>query len=332
MTTVHVLAPQRGRAPTMVLLGVALGLVVADAAAGVISGSAAQYTASTVSFTLALIGIVVAGLVLIRDRLHAGLGVLLLGTAAGGALQDLTGILQDLGPLAFLQMFVYWGYAALLAHVLVRWPDARIQSRGVRGLVLGMYLLMPALTAVWQLTWDPRWFGAGTASWWWPTVLPARDFSATVWQVQQVVFVALIAALVAVVVVRTVRARGGRRITLLPVAIVAIALALTVVAGVAEALGVTIPFDVNAAQNLTLLAIPVGVLVAATRPAHDGQAVPGRRLPPGDPVRLHYRLGLAAIAASAVVLVSVIVVFASGTDGANGPVPLPAPGPALAGQ
>lgn len=324
---------QRSRATAMVLLGVALGLVIADIVAGVIAGQVAQYPVPTVTFDLAMVGMVVAGLVLVRDGLHAGLGVLLFGTAASGALYDLTRTLQqDVAPLTFLQPFVYWGYAALLSHLLVRWPDRRVESRGVRALLFGMYAVLPVLTVVWQLTWERRWFGPGTGSWWWWTVLPARDFSATVWQVQQVLFIALIASLIVVVAVRVVRARGTRRVALAPVAVVGIALAMSVVAEVVGQLGVAVPIDTNIVQNITLLAIPISVLVAATRRAPDGAAVPGRRLPPGDPVRLHYRLGLAAIATGLVMLVSVIVVLASGTGGANGPVPLPAPGPALVAQ
>jgi hypothetical protein len=327
MTSVHAApAAARGHPGSMLLLGAAIGLVAADATVAMTTGSAARSGWLYVSFTLAMIGMVVAGSLLLRDPLHAGLRGLLLGVAATGSLHDLMGLLQDVGPLAFLQGFVYWGYAGLLAHVLVRWPDRRIESRVAHLLVLAVYLLLPALTAVWRLTWDARWYGRDAAGWWWPTLLPARDLSFAVWRIQQVVFLVVVAALGTVIVRRLVLARGARRLLLVPVGVVAVALALTVVAELLADLGAPLPIDTAVTQDLALLAIPIAVLVAAVR-SSGAPAAPGRRLPPGDPVVLRYRLGLAGLAAALVLAAAVVVMTTGEVDAGAGPAP--APGPAL---
>lgn len=330
MTAVHASpAAARRRPGTTALLGTAVGLVVADAVVGITTGAAAAAPLPFTSFVVAMVGITLVGARIVHDPLHAGLGGLLLGVAAAGSALDLIGALQDLGPLAFLQGLVYWGYAGLLAHVLVRWPDERIRSRGARLLVLAVYLLLPLLTLTWQLAWDPRWYGREAADRWWPTVVPAQAFAETVWQLQELVFLVVLAALVTVVVVRVVRAEGDRRVGMLPVVAASVVLAITVVLELVEALWVPLPLDTVVLQNLALLTIPVGVWIAALRTTSAGAPAPGRRPPPGDPIVLRYRIGVATVVAGVVVLGTLIVVGTAGTASGGGSAPAPAPGPAL---
>jgi hypothetical protein len=329
MTAAGIVAPiGAGRRASGLLLGLAAALVLVDAAAGVLTGEATDPLRFAV-FLLALAGLVAAGAVLLRDRRHEGLGRLLLGVAAAGALWDALGAFPGAGPFSFLQGFAYWGYVGLLVHVLVRWPDRRIDGPVARGLVIAVYALMPLLTALWQLAWDARWFGGREATEWWPTAFPSRSFSYVVWQVQQVLLLVLVAALLAVAIGRAVTARGARLLAMAPVTVVAVALAATAVLDTVRVLGAPIGFDPALVENLALLAIPVAVLWAALlEPAGiDQPAIPGRRLHLDDAARARYHLGFAGLAALAVVLASVAVVL--GLDGFADSAPAPQPGPAL---
>lgn len=332
MTAIPMAPPSRHvDGASMVLIGVAGALVAVDAAAALLVGGGDALAAAL--FTLAMAAMVVAGGVLVRDHQHDGLGRLLLGVAASGSLLDLLGWIPDAGPADFLRNVLYWPYAGLLAHLAVRWPDRALTGAIPRALVAAMYGVMPLLTLLWQLTWDPAWFGGAAARRFWITLAPARGLSGSVWAVQQLLLVALIAALVAVVAVRVATARGPRRVAMAPVAVVSIALGATVVLEVLQGLGTAVPVDTGVLQSVALLAVPVAVLLAALQaPAGiDEPVMPGRRRL-DERARGRYRVGLAAGAAALVVLVAVCGVWsAGGWDDAPAADtgPAPQPGPAL---
>jgi hypothetical protein len=314
---------------SMVLLGLAAALVVVDAALTVASGWLSRSPAQAITFALAMAAMVAAGAVLLRDRRHAGLGRLLLAVGASGSLFDVLGTVPDVGPAAFVQAPVYWLYAAFLIHLVLRWPDRRIDGRVARALVVAAYTVPLGLALLWQLTWSPPWWDGAPRTRWWITLVPARDVSATAYQVQQILFVALIVAAFAVVAVRTATARGERLLVLAPVAFVALVLGATVVVGVVDALGAGTGLDLDVLQNVALLAVPVWVLVSAARApgSIDAAAVPGRRVHLDDAARERYRVGLAAVAAGVVVVIAVVVGASSG--GWPDTPPAPQPGPAL---
>jgi hypothetical protein len=277
MTTIP-LTSREGRFDRVstVLLGAAVVLVVVDAVLPLILGTIADalYYVLTV---LAFAGSTAAGAVLLRDPRYAGLGRLLLGVAAAGAVWDLCGWVRDVGPFGFLEGIVYWAWAGMLAHLAVRWPDDRITGRIPRVLVLAVYLLLPVLTLLWQVTWDAQWFEQPGG--WWLTLVPARTVSDVAYTTGQVAFAVVIAALVVVLIARVVTARGTRRAAMLPVVVVVVVLAAAVIADLLKTLGVPLAFDTALPQSLALLAIPVAVLVAALRrPAADAEpGIPGRR-------------------------------------------------------
>lgn len=314
MTAIPVRAPSvRLRRASTVLLGLAAALLLVDVVAVVSTGGFADSPLDPLTYQVAQVALLVAGAVLLRDPRHAGLGRLLIGTAGVGALTDLTGTLTAVGPAEFLYAFANGLYVALIVHLLVRWPDRRVHGALSRALVVAAYAVPVLLTAVWELTWSPRWWEGDERNRAWITLVPARDFSAAAWQVQQIILIALIGALVALVVVRTAGSQGARRGALAPVALVAVVLAATDVVRIGVALGATIEIDLNVAQNLALLAIPIAVLVAVVR-APSGVDVPdqpGRRVHLDDAARDRYHLGLAGVAAAIVIAIALVVAISS---------------------
>lgn len=317
------------RGASMVLLGLAAALVVLDVVSSIPAGALTASAASFITFQVAQIALLVAGAALNRDPRHAGLGRLMLGIVTAGALLDLSGALSDLPPTAYAYRFVNALYVALIVHLVVRWPDARVTGRLARLLVLTAYVVPFALTALWQLTWDPRWYEGDERNLFWITLVPARDFSAAVYQAEQIIVAAMIAGLLAVVLARVVTARGERLAALAPVGVIAVVLAATDVVAIVSALGGADDVDLSVVQNLALLALAVTVLVAVVRAPSvvDSPEQPGRRVHLDDRARERYHLGLAGAGAGLVVVVAVLVAASSG--GLPDAPSTPQPGPAL---
>ena len=329
MTAIRASSPVgRVRAPSTVLLGLVAALVLIDLAAAIAAGGLVDQALVLVTHWIAQIAFVLAGARLLRDRPHAGLGRLMLAIAGVGALNGLSVSLHPVGLTEFAASFIDSLEVALIVHLLVRWPDRRVNGSLPRALVVAAYVVPLVLTAVWELTWSPRWFDGDERSRAWITLVPARDLSAAVWQVQQVVLVALVVALLALVVAKALAGRGRRRAALVPVAIVAAVLAATDVVRIAVSLGAPIDIDPSAVQNLALLAVPIAVLVAVVRSPSvvDAPGQPGRRVHLDDAARERYHLGLAGVAAAIVVVIAVVFATSSGQwpDAPSAPQPSPA--------
>ena len=317
------------------VLAAAVTLVVlADAVASTLAGYFDQAPVSTAVFLVGCLALIGAGVaVALRARSTASsLSVLMIAVAAAGSLADLFGALPTFGPGPFGRGVVYQIYVALFTHLLLRWPERRVRGRVPRVLLATVYLLLPALSLIWQLTWDPRWFGAEAKGQWWPFLVPARDFSYATFEVQQLAFLALVIALLSIVVVRAVRASPARRRGMLPVTIAAGVLGLVVVLQILAALGLETPIDVNLVGNLAVLTVPVAVLIGAREVGEsDVAGGVGQQVPPLQRIRERYTALLATVIAAAVIACICVVVAVRADDGSPQQPPNPAPGPALPG-
>jgi len=98
-----------------------------------------------------------------RQRCNGGL------LAAAGGLWLLTSVRWELGPSVFVQWLLVPGPIAIVAVVLLRYPDARSSRRSLgrfAALLVGWLLVGRLVNA---LLWDPAW--GGSFGIWWPTLL-----------------------------------------------------------------------------------------------------------------------------------------------------------------
>lgn len=321
--------PLRAVRPGVVVpVAVAGLLVVMDLVVPLVGGAAIVGGAGFAAFHLAMVLFVVAGAVSLRLPGQVGNGSLMLGLAAAGSAFDLLAWLQAAGPCAFLQGPVYGVYAALFTHLLVRWPDADL--RGARRILVAVaWIGLPLSALLWQLTWDPRWFGRTAAAWWWPVLAPARVVSGVVWLVSQILLAAVVVVGFALILLRFVRAR--HRSGLLPVVLAAAALGISVLLEILDSVGAGTGIDVSLVQDLAALSVPIAVVARGVRRRDAALAVSPHAEPQAFRVPPHalYRgavLGTVLLAVALVVMVSGLAT--GGEEGRTAP--NPAPGPALA--
>jgi class 3 adenylate cyclase len=243
------------------LLGIACALVLLGGAVRIIMGYPVDFP---FVFTYGgLLLLLTAGAVSLGTPRQAGNGRLILLLGMGLGLADLGSTLSDYGPAYFLSDVVAAVMFIVLGHLLLRWPNPRLQTRGQR-LVLGAaYVVFPVMAIAANVTLDPAWFGPASATMWWLTLGANQELSDVLWLSLGVLFAAFAAALAVLIAARMRRAPRPERRELIPVGI---ATALLAVAGV----GVPgyrfgwVPVDVANLGTLAILIVPLSFLAAVT--------------------------------------------------------------------
>lgn len=214
---------------------------------------------SAATWLLTIASLVVAGWVALGRPSQRGNGTLMLViavTASATQLQYVTG-----GPWAFIGSMLYPVTGILLGWLLLRWPHARLQTRAQLRLMRTAVILVPLLTAVSNVTWDPRW-GGYTGAIWWPTLVHVKELGIWLYNGTEAVEAILLAAFVALMVIRIVQATRPERRELVPVAVAATAFAVFASSQAIDALTDTnISALANWSSNLATLAIPVSFLI-----------------------------------------------------------------------
>jgi class 3 adenylate cyclase len=211
------------------------------------------------TWVLTIASLVVAGWVALGRPSQRGNGSLMLViavTASATSLQFVT-----VGPWAFIGSMLYPLTGALLGWLVLRWPHSRLQNRPQLWLIRTSFILIPVLTAVSNVTWDPRWSGY-TARIWWPTLVHRKELGTWIYNGAQGIEAALLVAFVAAMVIRIVQATRPERRELIPVAVAATAFAVFASSQAIDALTYanTTSALTTWASNLATLAIPVSFL------------------------------------------------------------------------
>jgi hypothetical protein len=281
----------RPAAPDIALIALAALLLVLDIVSAIVTGWWASDPLLNVVYFLGVVGFLVAGAVSYRVPGQAANARLLVAIAAVSLIVDLLSTWVDVGPDAFLYGLVYWVPVALLAHLLLRWPGNRLQTRPQRLLLWVPYAVLPALALLFQVTSDKAWFGKGAANWWWLTLAPDENLSNGIFTAQQIVFVAFLVAVLVLIGMRLAAASPAGRRALVPIAIAAAFLGLaTGIGAVQGAIGAD-AIDLRLVQNLALLTVPLAVLVGLAmlprQPRADEVEVVDPVPAPRDRVRPH---------------------------------------------
>ena len=246
------------------------------------------------TFALAVVSFVVAGLVMVGRPGQRGNATMLLVLAvitAGTQLQYV-----GWGPWSFLGSFLLPLSGIVQGHLLLRWPNSQVESRRQRDVLRVAYIGVPALHLADALAWDPAWQGY-TGQAWWPTLVHHRQLENVLFQVSQWFQVAGLVTLLVLVGARLLRATRLRRFELASVAVSAAAFAvLTVLYIVGQVTGLEVDGFISAAQNLTLVAVPLGFLIStAVRRIQRALAVESLLRPERVPDAASIRLALSRV-------------------------------------
>jgi len=186
--------------------------------------------------------------------------------AAAGGLWLLTSVRWELGPSVFVQWLLVPGPIAILAVVLLRYPDARYSRRSLgrfAALLVGWLLVGRLVNA---LLWDPAW--GGSFGIWWPTLLRnPRTYTAAAWLYHG--GCAALAVAYGVLAARRLRRFTGlMRLRTWPMALLgpaaAVGFGLESVGWLAVLPG-DIPRDLSVAVDVVLLTIPAAFAVIAMK-------------------------------------------------------------------
>jgi class 3 adenylate cyclase len=216
--------------------------------------------ASAATFELVVLSLVAAGWVSLGRPTQRGNGTLMLVLAVMGSATSLQ--YASWGPWAFIGTMVYPMLGVVLGWLLFRWPGDRLQTRVRLWLVRAAFVVVPLLTLVANVTWDPRSAGyIGPA--WWPTLTHSKQLSHWTFTIAQGVEGILLVLFVAVMAARIIRASRPERRELIPVGIAAVGFAAFAIAEVIAAVTNKDVSDVvNWSSNLATLAVPVSFLIS----------------------------------------------------------------------
>ena len=246
------------------------------------------------TFALAVVSFVVAGLVMVGRPGQRGNATMLLVLAvitAGTQLQYV-----GWGPWSFLGSFLLPLSGIVQGHLLLRWPNSQVESRRQRDVLRVAYIGVPALHLADVLAWDPAWQGY-TGQAWWPTLVHHRQLENVLFQVSQWFQVAGLVTLLVLVEHDCCGQHGCAALSSPPSRCQQTAFAvLTVLYIVGQVTGLEVDGFISAAQNLTLVAIPLGFLIStAVRRIQRALAVESLLRPERVPDAASIRLALARV-------------------------------------
>ncbi|BDZ47163.1 hypothetical protein [Naasia aerilata] len=335
-----------GHALDAVLFAVAAILLLADLTMATASRAWTETPAYAFTYYPGLIALVLAAGISLRIPGQLVNGRLMLGIVAVAAVVDQLAFAPDVGPAFFLQGILYNFVPALFAHLLLRWPEDRLQTRPQRWILWVFYLVLPLLTFGWQVTWKLEWFGGGTDGWWWLTLAPDEALSTGIYVAWEIVTLLAVATALVLIALRIAAAPRERRRLLVPVAIAAALLGITVLVSGLQAVFGFFWFDTEILQNLAILAVGGAVLVEdwltsrsgprsgalRPRPATDRpteaiaevrDSSPSSALPVVGPRALWLAIGAVLVAAA--VLLGALRLATASDDSVPHPEPQPAP-------
>lgn len=215
----------------------------------------------TVTFTGALLALLVAGWVTTGRTDRRGPGALMLATAILAAASAALGGL-DWGPWPFLSGLLYPLAGISLAHLLLRWPDDRLQTPAHVWFIRSAWVAVPGLQLADYLAWDPAW-GGYTGPAWWPRLLQDRSVEAVLDGVSNGVQLVALVVFLVLVTARLLRAGRQERFELASTAVAAGAFAVANLLGQGLTLvGADLGDPGRLLENIAFGAVPVAFLVS----------------------------------------------------------------------